>query len=154
MMRPVSRPLPHIDEHSVEVGASAERAWDAVGAVMGGDSGSPVVAVGARVLGCRDLEVRGSSTEAGSTFPGWRVAEAVRPERLIFEGRHRFSSYMLAFRVDPLGPTRSRVRAETRAAFPGIVGSAYRAAVIGTRFHTVAVHRMLRSITRRAEAAA
>lgn len=146
--------LPYIDEHAIEVGASPERTWDAVGAVMGGGLPSPVVRAGARMLGCRDVAVRGDGLVAGSTFPGWRVAEVSRPELLVYEGRHRFSRYMLTYRIDPLGPCRSRVRAETRAAFPGPVGSAYRTIVIGTRMHVVALRRMLGSIRRRAEAGA
>lgn len=154
MMRRMPGELPYIDEHAIEVGASAERAWDAVGATMGGGAPSPVVRAGARVLGCRDVDVRGDALVAGSTFPGWRVAEAARPERLVYEGRHRFSRYMLTYRIDPLGPRRSRVRAETRAAFPGPAGSAYRAMVIGTRMHVVALRRMLGSIRQRAEVGA
>jgi hypothetical protein len=152
MMRRVAGELPYIDEHAIEVAASPERAWRAVGESMGGDASSPVVRAGVRVLGCRDTEARGDALEAGSTFPGWRVAEAAPPDRLVYEGRHRFSNYMLTYRIDPLGPSRARVRAETRAAFPGAVGSAYRAMVIGTRFHVIALRRLLGAIRRRAEA--
>jgi hypothetical protein len=43
------------------------------------------------------------------------------------------------------------VRAETRAAFPGLQGRAYRALVIGTRGHVLAVRRLLRAVKARAE---
>jgi hypothetical protein len=155
MIRRVSSAsLPYVDERAVEVGAGAAQAWDAVGAVMGRDAGSRAVAIGVRVLGCREREASGSPTETGGTFPGFRVAESARPSTLVYEGEHRFSRYRLAFHVDELGPGRARVRAETRAAFPGLVGAAYRAMVIGSRGHVVAVRRMLRAIRRRAEAAA
>ena len=143
--------LPFVDERAVEVGSDAAAAWDAVGHVMGADSDSRAVGVVVRALGCREREASGSPTEVGSTFPGWRVVESARPSELAYEGEHRFSQYRLAFHVDDLGPGRSRVRAETRAAFPGAVGSAYRAAVIGSRGHVLAVRRMLGAIRRRAE---
>jgi hypothetical protein len=70
---------------------------------------------------------------------------------LALEGRHRFSRYALTFRIDDLGDGASRLRAETRAEFPGARGSVYRALVIGTRGHTLATRRMLNSVGRRAE---
>lgn len=82
---------------------------------------------------------------------GFRVVRAEAPHELALEGEHRFSRYALTFRVDDLGPGRSRVRAETRAAFPGLKGATYRALVIGTRVHVLAVRRMLGAIRRRAE---
>ena len=143
--------LPFVDERSVEVGSDAAAAWDAVGQVMGGDAESRAVGVAVRLLGCREQSATGSPIEDGSTFPGWRVVEAERPSELAYEGEHRFARYRLAFHVDDLGPDRARVRAETRAAFPGAVGSAYRAMVIGSRGHVLAVRRMLGAIRRRAE---
>jgi hypothetical protein len=44
-----------------------------------------------------------------------------------------------------------RLSAETRAEFPGRSGSAYRALVIGTRGHVLAVNSILRAVRRRAE---
>ena len=69
----------------------------------------------------------------------------------MLEGEHRFSRYALIFHLDPLPGGRSRVRAETRAAFPGLRGRAYRALVIGTRGHVLAVKRLLRAVRARAE---
>ena len=45
----------------------------------------------------------------------------------------------------------TRLGAETWAEFPGIHGRAYRAAVIGTRGHVVAVRRILAAVKRGAE---
>ena len=67
------------------------------------------------------------------------------------EGRHRFSSYALIFRLDRVGPDESRLRAETRAEFPGVSGGIYRFLVIGTRGHLVAVRRLLSTIKHRSE---
>ena len=69
-------------------------------------------------------------------------------------GRHRFSSYALTFRLDEIGAHRSRLRAESRATFPGPAGAVYRLLVIGTGGHAVAVGRMLAQVRRRARGAA
>ena len=63
-------------------------------------------------------------------------------------GRHRFSSYALIFRLDEIGAHRSRLRAETRATFPGAGRRVYRLLVIGTGGHAVAVGRMLAKVAR------
>jgi hypothetical protein len=81
-------------------------------------------------------------------FPS-RREEAGRA--LVLEGRHPFSRYRLGFHLDRLGPERTRVRARTEAAFPGPHGTVYRALVIGTRMHVLAVGRMLRQLKRAAE---
>ena len=145
--------LPYVDEHHVDVAASPERVWRALEAVMGAPSrpGSPAAA---RLLGCRETDVTGPRLGAvGSTIPGFRVTEADPPRRLVLEGRHRFSRYALAFRLEPGDDGGTRLGAQTRAAFPGAAGHVYRAAVIGTRGHVVAVRRMLRAVARRAERA-
>jgi hypothetical protein len=51
-------------------------------------------------------------------------------------------------------PDGTRLSARTDAAFPGIHGRAYRAAVIGSGGHRRVMERMLRSIRRAAEAPA
>ena len=73
---------------------------------------------------------------------------------LALVGEHRFSKYAVVFRIDLLPGQRSRVRLETRAEFSGARGRFYRVAVIGTRFHVLAVNRLLRSIRRAAERSA
>lgn len=57
----------------------------------------------------------------------------------------------LTFSLDDVGVGRCRLRATTRAAFPGLHGSAYRALVIGTGAHLRVTHRMLASVAARAE---
>jgi hypothetical protein len=58
----------------------------------------------------------------------------------------------LTFRVEAAGRDRTRLRAESRAVFPGVAGGIYRLLVIGTGGHIVAVRRLLASVKRRAEA--
>jgi hypothetical protein len=81
------------------------------------------------------------------------VAAVEPPARLLLAGRHRFSVYELEFEIAELAEGRSEVCAITRAAFPGAAGSLYRAAVIGSRFHKVAVRGMLGPVRSRAERA-
>lgn len=83
----------------------------------------------------------------------WRIVQSQRPAVHVLEGRHPFATYRLAFRVHDAASDQSIVTAESRAAFPGLKGSAYRTAVIGTRFHVLAVKAMMRRIARRAERA-
>lgn len=54
--------------------------------------------------------------------------------------------------LDGTGPGRTRLRARTSAVFPGAAGSAYRAAVIGSRAHVLVVAWMLRRIAAAAAA--
>ncbi|HEU4945228.1 MAG TPA: hypothetical protein VFT10_08705 [Solirubrobacterales bacterium] len=142
--------LPHVDEHSIEVDAGADATWESVLRVAEGTTASGSRA--ARLLGCADLEASGPRPLAvGSAFPGFHVEAAERPRELALVGSHRFSDYALIFRIDDLGDSRSRLRAETRAEFPGQKGRVYRALVIGTRGHVLAVRRMLGAAKRRAE---
>ncbi len=142
--------LPYVDEHSIEIEAGAEATWEAACRAVDGAS-TPSTAF-ARLLGCADVEVSGPRPlVVGSTFPGFRVEAAERPRELGLGGSHRFSRYALILRVDSLGEGRSRLRAETRAEFPGLKGRAYRALVIGTRGHVLLLRRMLGGVKRRAE---
>ncbi|MGH2747432.1 MAG: hypothetical protein ACRDKB_05860 [Actinomycetota bacterium] len=145
--------LPVIDRHCVEVAAGAEDAWRSLVEIL------PTLFAGwgkgafTRALGCEERSVTGPSPIAeGSTFPGFRVVDA-SPPRLVAEGRHRFSSYALIFDVEKNGEG-ARICAETMASFPGVQGGVYRALVIGTGAHVVAVRRILRAIKQRTEASA
>jgi hypothetical protein len=66
-------------------------------------------------------------------------------QRLELRGRHRFAQYALTFILAD-----ASLRAQTHAAFPGIVGRLYRAAVIGTGGHRVITKTILRHIARAA----
>jgi hypothetical protein len=144
--------LPHIDEHSAVVGAGAERTWEALLRVVEGSVSADGAARFARLLGCADTEAGGPRPlAAGSTVPGFRVETATAQRELALTGSHRFSRYSLVFRLDDLGEGGTRLRAETRAAFPGLRGEAYKTMVIRTRGHVLATRRLLGATKRRAE---
>jgi hypothetical protein len=142
--------LPFVDEHRIEVPASREEAWDAVCEVVGAAFRGRASSAFARVVGVREAVPRGEPGTPGSAVVGFRVARAIEPSELVLEGEHRFSRYALVFRFDALPGGTSTVRAETRAAFPGLRGRAYRALVIGTRAHVLAVRRLLHAVRARA----
>jgi Protein of unknown function (DUF2867) len=141
--------LPFVDEHAIEVAAPPERAWEAVRETVSRSSRS--AALLARLLGTADRRPQGDPTEPGATITGFRIGRVDAPVELVLEGEHRFSRYALIFHLEALPGGRSRVRAETRAAFPGLRGRAYRALVIGTRGHVLAVNRLLRAVKARAQ---
>ena len=135
--------LPLVDEHEVEVDASPAAVWAALARVLDG-FGRPPAAAYARLVGCRPVAVSGPRPLAvGSEIPGFRVTESRPSELLVLEGRHRFSTYALTFRFDG-----RRLVAESRAAFPGPHGRAYRLAVVGSGFHARAVRGLLASVAR------
>ena len=70
----------------------------------------------------------------------------------MLDGRHRFSTYAVIFRVEAVGHDRTRLHAESRASFPGPAGRAYRLLVVGSGGHVVAVRRLLSGIVRRVAA--
>ncbi|MGH2957418.1 MAG: YybH family protein [Solirubrobacterales bacterium] len=144
--------LPPVDEHSTEVRAGADRAWEALIATLPRAFDTALSRRMASVLGCVYRRSRGDPSVIGSTLPGFVVARSVRPSTLALLGRHRFSSYALVFRLDELGPGRSRLSGETRAEFPGAKGRAYRGLVIGTGGHVRVVKRILAAVARRAAA--
>jgi hypothetical protein len=143
--------LPAIDEHAVVVRAPVEETWDAIVATIPSSFGGSLAERYARAVRCEQTRSEGDPARIGSTVPGFIVARSIRPAMLTLLGEHRFSRYALVFKVDRLDEGRSLLRAETRAEFPGWPGRAYRALVIGTRAHVVAVTRTLRAIRRRAE---
>jgi hypothetical protein len=117
--------LPYIDEHATTVDANSAATWSALLRVM-----------------CRD-------PHDPSTVPtGFVLDEARPPERFALKGRHPFAAYRLVFELHtaPGDPGRTRLSARTWAGFPGTHGKAYRALVIGTGAHRVAVRQMLRHV--------
>ncbi len=123
--------LPYIDEHAITVDANREETWSALLRVM-----------------CRD-------PHDPSTVPtGFILDEARRPERFALKGRHPFAVYRWVFELDLEIDTepgdnarhRTRLRALTWADFPGTHGRIYRALVIGTGAHRVAVRWTLKCI--------
>jgi hypothetical protein len=144
--------LPRLDEHTTTIDADPERAWRALVDTVDGLFARRVASVYARIVGCEPSTASGPRPFAeGGTVPGFRVAVAAPPHRLVLEGRHRFSSYRLTFRLEAQGPERTVLHAESHAAFPGIAGRGYRLVVVRSGVHVVAVRRVLATIRRRAE---
>ncbi|MFF9279277.1 hypothetical protein [Streptomyces griseosporeus] len=144
--------LPFVDAHTTEVAADAGTVWHALGAALDRSfSGGRSTAV-ARLLGCADRTSSGPRPPVvGATLGGFRVTAADPGRELALLGRHRFSTYALVFHLEETGEGRTRVRAETWARFPGPAGALYRALVIGTGGHKVAVRRLLTSLQGRGE---
>jgi len=144
--------LPHVDEHGATIEAGREAAWQALLHVAEATVAGAAAPRYARLVGCADTEASGPRPLAvGSAFPGFHVATAEQPAELALAGSHRFSDYALVFRLEQLDGGRTRLRAETRATFPGLKGAVYRALVIGTRLHVLATRRVLGATKRRAE---
>lgn len=150
-MQPDPDSLPFVDEHGIEVEAPPAVAWKALCEVAEGSFSAPLASRFARLVGCESTEDSGPRPLAvGSTIPGFTVARAEPAAELALVGRHRYSQYALVFRLEERGEA-TRVRAETRARFPGAAGRLYRAAVIGTRMHVLVTMRLLGAVKRRAE---
>ncbi|HWE34907.1 MAG TPA: hypothetical protein VG410_15550 [Solirubrobacteraceae bacterium] len=130
--------LPYIDTHTVTVAAASEEAFDAVARTIPRAGSSGPLSLYARLIGC----------EHGKPFS---VAASRRPTELVLAGRHRFSRYELVFQFAPRGAATTVVSATTHAAFPGLGGRLYRAAVIGSGGHRIAMRAMLADLRRRAE---
>ncbi|MFG1669240.1 hypothetical protein [Streptomyces sp. Y7] len=77
---------------------------------------------------------------------GFRVAVSIPGEELAYVGHHPFSTYALLFHLNETDRGHTRLRAETRARFPGRAGAVYRRLVIGTGAHALIVRRMLRKV--------
>lgn len=153
-MSSLEQRLPHIDEHSAEIAAGAEAVWEALLRVVEGSFGSAATGRVARLLGCADVDAAGPRPLAtGSALPGFHVEAVERPRELALIGSHRYSDYALIFRLDELSEDRTRLRAETRATFPGLKGGVYRTLVIGTRGHVLVTRRLLGATRERAERA-
>jgi hypothetical protein len=114
--------LPYIDEHATTIDADPATTWAAVLQVL-----------------C------GSPTNPRAPF-GFRIGESRPRERLVLAGHHPFSVYNWVFELDPITPHSTRIRSQTWAAFPGLHGKIYRALVIGSGGHRVAVRWMLSRI--------
>lgn len=123
--------LHYIDEHAITVAAGRGETWSALLRVM-----------------CRDRQ------DPASAPIGFVVEEARPPTQYALKGRHPFAVYRWVFELDGETPQCTRLRALTFANFPGPHGKVYRALVIGTGGHRVAVRRTLRRIAATAQTGA
>ena len=143
--------LPRLDEHATDIDAAADDVWTALRTTLDATMSRPWSIVAGEVLRCAETRASGPRPLAeGSTVPGFRVAGVVPGTLLALEGRHRWSTYALVFRLERIDG-RTRLRAESRATFPGVAGGTYRLLVVGTGGHAAAVRRLLGSVKRRAE---
>ena len=140
--------LPFVDEHHVVVQAPADAVWRALGRRTPG--GRHMAHAVATLLGAEPRHASGEPLVAGSTIPGFTVADAdpARLARLV--GRHRFSRYALELTLAE-GPGGTTLTARTFAAFPGLRGRVYRGLVVGSGAHRGLVGRLLRAVRRSAE---
>ncbi|GAA4036686.1 hypothetical protein [Streptomyces shaanxiensis] len=81
---------------------------------------------------------------------GFRVAVSTPGQKLALVGHHPFSRYALIFHLDETDEGHTRLRAESRAMFPGAAGALYRRVVIGSGGHAIIMRHMLRKIRKRA----
>jgi hypothetical protein len=144
--------LPEIDDHVRLVAASRDRAWRALLAVLARTFRElPRPLTAAWGLEPRTRSGDWDDPVIGSTIPGFEVAEIDPPRVLTLRGQHRFSRYEFRFTLEDAEPGRVELHARTSAEFPGMLGRTYRALVIGTGGHAVAVRRLLAEVARRAE---
>ena len=142
--------LPRIDEHTTLVQADVGDVWQTLCETLEDSFGRPRSARYGRLVGVADRTASGPRPLAeGSAFPGFRVAAARPGRELVLIGRHHFSTYALIFRLDGAGDGRTRLRAETRARFPGPGGALYRLLVIGTGAHATGVRHLLATVRKR-----
>ena len=146
--------LPFVDEHATAVAAEADLVRAALLDTLDGTFSPRGATAYARAVGCVPAAASGPRPLAvGSAVPGFAVT-AVGPDVVVLEGRHHFSAYALVFRLDRGENAETRLRAETRASFPGLTGGLYRWLVIGSRGHVLGTRRLLAAVRRRAEASA
>jgi hypothetical protein len=143
--------LHYIDTHTVSVDASPEQVWRALLATLRPlGAGLPHLMISAWGLepGVRHGDWDPDPT-VGDAIVVFGVAGVDPPRSLTLRGRHRFSRYELRFEITEGSAGRAVLHAHTSAVFPGLAGSAYRALVIGTGGHRVAVRRLLAAVARR-----
>ncbi|HEV2369338.1 MAG TPA: hypothetical protein VGR90_05650 [Acidimicrobiales bacterium] len=146
----VQESLPLVDVHSLDVASPPEQVWRALLNVIRGFRANRAASVAATALGCGDRRSTGPFPAVESSMPGFHLVRSTAPEEMTLEGEHRFARYRLTFRIQDLGPAGSRLHAESRAEFPGPVGTLYRALVVGSGGHVIAVRQILRLVARTA----
>lgn len=144
--------LPLVDELTREIIATPEAVWPAVWRALRVRRPGWLLQAFAWLWRAEPRWVRDEPTpRPGAALVGFGVVDAVAPERLVLDGRHRFARYRMALLIESTAPDRCRVRLQTYAVFPGRAGAVYRRVVIGSGGHVVIVGRLLERIRRLAE---
>jgi hypothetical protein len=147
--------LPYLDEHATAIAAGVDDVWLVLLETLDRTFSGTHATGYARTVRCADRIASGPRPLAeGSTIPGFRVTAATPGSELVLEGRHRFSTYSLIFRLEQVNTGRSLLRAESRAAFPGSAGGVYRLLVVATGGHVVGMRWLLSAIASRSESRA
>ena len=95
--------LPRIDEHSAVIDRGVQATWASLLHVVEASFSSGLAPRFTRALGCADTAAGGPRPLApGSTLPGFHVAEASSPRKLVLLGSHRYSRYALSFALEEL----------------------------------------------------
>lgn len=128
--------LPVMDEHSVIVASPREAVWQSVV-----QYGRGLTLSRHRLLGA----VLGAEPRSG-----FEISHQIEGERLELSGRHRFARYRLVFSLSEQRNHALKLSATSYAAFPGARGRLYRALLLGSGGHVLAVRHMLRAISRHA----
>jgi hypothetical protein len=146
---------PFVDEHGTLVAASAATVWQVLVDTLDRQFSRMPATAYAHAVGCGEIAASGPRPLVeGSAMPGFRVVTMVPLTEIVFEGAHRFSTYRLTFRFDQTRPTETRLRAETRASFPGVAGGLYRRFVVASGAHAILMRRLLSGVRRKSELAA
>jgi hypothetical protein len=143
--------LPKVDEHATVIETAPHDVWPHLLHVVQETFDSTAMSTYARLVRAADPAASGPRPLAkGSTLPGFHVTAAHPARELALRGSHRFSTYALTFRMEPVEPGRTRLRAETRAVFPGLAGGLYRQLLLRSGGHVLGVRRMLARVRRHA----
>jgi hypothetical protein len=144
--------LPYIDEGVRKIDVSPEQVWRALVGMLGSlGRGLPraLVAVWGLEPSRRTGDWR-SGPAVGDTIVGFGVVQVQPLRELVLRGGHRFARYELRFEITDADDRSAVLHAHTSAVFPGPDGAIYRALVIGSRGHQLAVGAMLARVARRA----
>ena len=141
--------LPFIDTHRVQISASPDAVYAAVWKVLRRSFTGRMAAIYGRLMKCQPPRaVLTAQPEVGiSAFRGFAVTNAAAPTLLHIAGSHRCAQYCIEIALTRV-ETGTVLAVTTRAAFPGVHGRVYRAFVIGSRGHVLAMRGLLRAVAR------